>query len=95
MTLVISGPVNINQVKSLIERWVASLPTRSEQRLFWADPAINPKLTSFNKTYPIASSDKSMVSIQYAAPAQWSQQQVLSAKFTGYSDQPTFKTQPT
>lgn len=78
MTLVISGPVNLNQVKPLIERWVASIPTRSSQRLHWADPAINPKLSSLNKTYPIASSDKSMISIQYAAPAQWSQQQVLA-----------------
>ncbi|WP_368868684.1 M16 family metallopeptidase [Proteus penneri] len=78
MTLVISGPVNLNQVKPLVERWIASLPIRSEQRLFWADPAINPKLTSFSKTYPIASSDKSMISIQYAAPAQWSQQRVLA-----------------
>ncbi|RLR49004.1 peptidase M16, partial [Pseudomonas aeruginosa] len=78
MTLVISGPVTLNQVKPIVERWVASIPERSTQRLHWADPAINPKLSSFSKTYPIASSDKSMISIQYAAPAQWSQQNVLA-----------------
>lgn len=78
MVLVISGPINLNQAKPMIERWIATLPTRSSQRLFWADPAINPKLSSFNKTYPIASSDKSMISIQYAAKAQWSQQQLLA-----------------
>ncbi|OAT26165.1 M16 family metallopeptidase [Proteus myxofaciens] len=78
MTLVISGPITLNQVKPMVERWIASIPERSTQRLYWADPAINPKLSSFSKTYPIASSDKSMVSIQYAAPAQWSQQNVLA-----------------
>lgn len=78
MTLVISGNVTINQLKPLIERWVATLPTQTSQRLNWADPAINPKLTSLSKTYPIASSDKSMVSLQYAAPAQWSQPQLLA-----------------
>lgn len=35
-------------------------------------------MTSFSRTYPIASSDKTMVSIQYAAPAQWSHKESLT-----------------
>lgn len=35
-------------------------------------------MASFNKNYPISSSDKSMVSIQFAAPAQWTQQDQLA-----------------
>lgn len=77
MTLVIAGAVNPQQVKDSVKRWMASIPAQSNQRLFWMDPKITPKLSSFSQTYPLASSDKSMISLQYAAPATWSQQQVL------------------
>lgn len=67
MTLVISGAADKKQIKQAVEKWIATLPA-SGQRLQWRDPAIAPKMQSFSRTYPIASSDKTMVSIQYAAP---------------------------
>ncbi|WP_368877462.1 M16 family metallopeptidase [Providencia vermicola] len=76
MTLIISGAINKRELKSSLEQWVASIPT-SNQKLAWRDQGIMPKMESFNKRYPISSSDKSMVSIQFAAPAQWTQQDQL------------------
>ncbi|MBP6122177.1 MULTISPECIES: M16 family metallopeptidase [Providencia] len=77
MTLVISGAMNSRELKPLLEQWVASIPA-SNQKLTWRDQGIMPKMASFNKRYPISSSDKSMVSMQFAAPAQWSQQDQLT-----------------
>ncbi|ELW9227226.1 insulinase family protein [Morganella morganii] len=77
MTLVISGAADKKQIKQAVEKWIATLPA-SGQRLQWRDPAIAPKMQSFSRTYPIASSDKTMVSIQYAAPAQWSLKESLT-----------------
>ncbi|WP_369309878.1 M16 family metallopeptidase [Providencia rettgeri] len=77
MTLVITGAMNSRELKPLLEKWVASLPY-NDQKLLSRDQGIMPKMASFNKTYPISSSDKSMVSIQYAAPAVWSQQDQLA-----------------
>lgn len=77
MTLVISGAVNTRDLKPLLEQWVASIPA-SHHQLAWRDQGIMPKMASFNKNYPISSSDKSMVSIQFAAPAQWTQQDQLA-----------------
>ncbi|MCP5597318.1 hypothetical protein NL292_26095, partial [Klebsiella pneumoniae] len=64
-------------IKQAVEKWIATLPA-SGQRLQWRDPAIAPKMQSFSRTYPIASSHKTMVSIQYAAPAQWSLKESLT-----------------
>ncbi|WP_273839777.1 M16 family metallopeptidase [Providencia rettgeri] len=77
MTLVITGAMSSKDLKPLLEKWVASLPY-SDQKLVSRDQGIMPKMASFNKTYPISSSDKSMVSIQFAAPAVWSQQDQLA-----------------
>lgn len=77
MTLVITGAMNSKDLKPLLEKWVASLPY-SDQKLVSRDQGIMPKMASFNKAYPISSSDKSMVSIQFAAPAVWSQQDQLA-----------------
>lgn len=77
MTLVITGAMSSKDIKPLLEKWVASLPY-SDQKLASRDQGIMPKMASFNKTYPISSSDKSMVSIQFAAPAVWSQQDQLA-----------------
>jgi len=77
MTLVITGAMNSKDLKPLLEKWVASLAYR-DQKLVSRDQGIMPKMASFNKTYPISSSDKSMVSIQFAAPAVWSQQDQLA-----------------
>ncbi len=77
MTLVISGAIAQRTVKDAVERWVASLPD-SGTRLSWRDTGITPVMRVMSKTYAIASSDKSMVSIQYAAPARWSQKEMLS-----------------
>lgn len=77
MTLVISGAMNARELKPLLEQWIASIPA-SNQQLAWRDQGIMPKMESFNKRYPISSSDKSMVSIQFAAPAQWTQQDQLA-----------------
>lgn len=76
MTLVISGAADKKQIKQSVEKWIAALPA-STQRLQWRDPKIAPKMEPLSRTYPIASSDKTMVSIQYAAPAQWSQKETL------------------
>ncbi|EKT53628.1 M16 family metallopeptidase [Providencia sneebia] len=76
MTLVISGALNTRDLKPLLEQWIATIPARNQQ-LTWRNQGIMPKMVSLNKHYPISSSDKSMVSIQYAAPAQWTQQQQL------------------
>lgn len=77
MTLVITGAMSSKDLKPLLEKWVASLPY-SDQKLVSRDQGIMPKMASFNKAYPISSSDKSMVSIQFAAPAVWSQQDQLA-----------------
>ncbi|MEY0971503.1 M16 family metallopeptidase [Providencia huaxiensis] len=77
MTLVITGAMNSRELKPLLEQWVASLP-QSNQKLVSRDQGIMPKMASFNKTYPISSSDKSMVSIQFASPAVWNQQDSLA-----------------
>ncbi len=76
MTLVISGAINSSDVKAAVERWIASLPA-SNSNLMWRDQGIMPKMASMTQTYPISSSDKSMVSIQYASPAQWTLQEQL------------------
>lgn len=78
MTLVIAGPVAIEQIKPLLKRWVASLPSQSKQRLYWVDAGIAPKLAMMQKSYPQASSNKTMVSLQYVASAQWTQEQALA-----------------
>lgn len=77
MTLVISGAIHSRNVKPLLEQWVASLPVKNGQ-LAWRDLGITPKMLSMSHTYPISSSDKSMVSLQYSAPAQWSQKNQLA-----------------
>lgn len=77
MTLVITGTVNTRELKPLLEQWIASIPA-SNQKLAWRDQGIMPKMASFDKRYPISSSDKSMVSMQFAAPAQWTQQDQLA-----------------
>ncbi len=77
MTLVIAGAVDVQKVKASVERWIAALPA-TDQRLHWRDVGIRPKMSTLTKTYPIASSDKSMISIQFAAPAQWSPQEVVA-----------------
>ncbi|MEQ4693936.1 M16 family metallopeptidase [Providencia manganoxydans] len=77
MTLVITGAVNSKQLKPQLEQWIASIPADNRQ-LAWRDQGIMPKMASFNKRYPISSSDKSMVSIQFAAPAKWTQQDQLA-----------------
>lgn len=77
MTLVITGAINSRELKPLLEQWVASIPA-SNQKLAWRDQGIMPKMESLNRRYPISSSDKSMASIQFAAPAQWRQQDQLA-----------------
>ena len=77
MTLVITGAMSSKDLKPLLEKWIASLPY-NDQKLVSRDQGIMPKMASFNKTYPISSSDKSMVSIQFSAPAVWSQQDQLA-----------------
>jgi len=77
MTLVMSGAVNSRDLKPLLEQWVASLPAENGG-LAWRDQGITPKMSTMNHRYPISSSDKSMVSLQYSAPAQWSQKDQLA-----------------
>ncbi|HGI5212955.1 TPA: M16 family metallopeptidase [Providencia alcalifaciens] len=77
MTLVITGAMNARELKPILEQWMASLPAH-DGKLVWRNQGIMPKMTSFEQQYPISSSDKSMVSIQFAAPAQWSQQDQLA-----------------
>ncbi|SUC34472.1 protease3 [Providencia rustigianii] len=77
MTLVITGAMNARELKPLLEQWVASISAH-DGKLVWRNQGIMPKMESFNQQYPISSSDKSMVSIQFAAPAQWSQQDQLA-----------------
>ncbi|TCT34886.1 zinc protease [Providencia alcalifaciens] len=77
MTLVITGAMNARELKPLLEQWIATLPAH-DGKLAWRNQGIMPKMASFNQQYPISSSDKSMVSIQFAAPAQWSQQDQLA-----------------
>ncbi|MEQ5127656.1 insulinase family protein [Providencia alcalifaciens] len=77
MTLVITGAMNARELKPLLEQWVATLPAH-DGKLAWRNQGIMPKMASFNQQYPISSSDKSMISIQFAAPAQWSQQDQLA-----------------
>lgn len=77
MTLVITGAMNARELKPLLEQWVATLPVH-DGKLAWRNQGVMPKMASFNQQYPISSSDKSMISIQFAAPAQWSQQDQLA-----------------
>ncbi|WP_340615338.1 M16 family metallopeptidase [Xenorhabdus entomophaga] len=77
MTLVISGAMNRNQLKPTLERWIASL-SGSGQNLHWRDQGIAPRMQPMQHTYPIASSDKRMISIQYASSAIWSQKEMLA-----------------
>lgn len=77
MTLVISGAINTRELKPLLEQWVGSLPAKNGQ-LAWQDQGITPKMSTMSHHYPISSSDKSMVSMQFSAPAQWTQKDQLA-----------------
>ena len=77
MTLVISGAINPRELKPLLEQWIAALPAQNSQ-LAWRDQGITPKMSTMSYRYPMSSSAKSMVSMQFSAPAQWSQKEQLA-----------------
>lgn len=72
MTLVISGPVDMEHVQQLSRTWLASLPTVAGAAVHWRDIGVQPLQQSMQHTYPWSSSPKTMVNLLYSNPAQWS-----------------------
>jgi zinc protease len=77
MTVTLSGALDEKRLQPLVEQWLGGLP-RSEQRLTWRDLAIKPLNQAMTHDYPIASSPKTMVSMQFSASASWSQPNQLA-----------------
>ncbi|HDL7835669.1 TPA: insulinase family protein [Yersinia enterocolitica] len=77
MTVTLSGVLDEKRLQPLVEKWLGSLP-RSEQRLHWRDLAIKPLNQAMSLDYPLASSPKTMVSMQFSADANWSQPNLLA-----------------
>ncbi len=77
MTVTLSGALDEKRLQPLVEKWLGSLP-RSEQRLHWRDLAIKPLNQAMSHDYPLASSPKTMVSMQFSADANWSQPNLLA-----------------
>ncbi|CNG76032.1 exported Zinc protease [Yersinia enterocolitica] len=77
MTVTLSGALDEKRLQPLVEKWLGSLP-RSEQRLHWRDLAIKPLNQAMSLDYPLASSPKTMVSMQFSADANWSQPNLLA-----------------
>lgn len=77
MTVTFSGVLDEKRLLPLVEQWLGGLP-RSEQRLHWRDLGIKPLNQVITADYPIASSPKTMVSIQFSADASWSQADQLA-----------------
>lgn len=77
MTLTISGSLDERKLQTLVERWMGSIPA-TEQRLHWRDLGIKPLNRAMSKDYPLASSPKTMVSMQFSSYAVWSQPNQLA-----------------
>ncbi|HFI1969279.1 TPA: M16 family metallopeptidase, partial [Yersinia enterocolitica] len=77
MTVTLSGALDEKRLQPLVEKWLGSLP-RSEQRLHWRDLEIKPLNQAMSHDYPLASSPKTMVSMQFSADANWSQPNLLA-----------------
>ncbi|CNH93014.1 exported Zinc protease [Yersinia thracica] len=77
MTVTLSGALDEKRLQPLVETWLGGLP-RSEQRLHWRDLAIKPLNQAMSQDYPLASSPKTMVSMQFSADANWSQPNQLA-----------------
>ncbi|CNL97089.1 M16 family metallopeptidase [Yersinia proxima] len=77
MTVALSGALDEKRLQPLVEKWLGSLP-RSEQRLHWRDLEIKPLNQAMSHDYPLASSPKTMVSMQFSAEANWSQPNLLA-----------------
>lgn len=77
MTVTLSGALDEKRLQPLVEQWLGGLPP-SEQRLQWRDWAIKPLNQAMSHDYPLASSPKTMVSMQFSAEAQWSQPNQLA-----------------
>lgn len=76
MTLTLSGAIDLRRLQTWVERWPGALPA-STQRSQWRDLGIVPIHRSLNADYPLASSPKTMVSMQFSADAAWSQSNQL------------------
>jgi zinc protease len=81
--IIISGRFNIDEIKPLVEYWFAGLPT-TDKKDGWVDNGIIPIHQSMQKTYPMASSDKSMVSILYSAQKPWQLRDQLNLELIDY-----------
>lgn len=78
MTLVISGPADVAQLRALSRTWLASLPRADDVRPHWQDRGVRPLHRAMNEAYPWSSSPKSMVSVLYSSPAEWRGEDVLA-----------------
>lgn len=77
MTVTLSGALDEKRLQPLVEKWLGGLP-HSEQRLHWRDLEIKPLNQAMSHDYPLASSPKTMVSMQFSADANWSQPNLLA-----------------
>lgn len=64
-------------IEPSIQRWLASLASHPQQTLQPIDRGIKPKSISGEYRYPLGSSNKAMVQIQYSADHPWSLQQQM------------------
>lgn len=78
MTLVVSGPVDVAQLRALSRTWLASLPLADAVRPHWRDRGVRPLHQAMNEVYPWSNSPKSMVSVLYSSPADWRREDVLA-----------------
>ncbi|OCG35376.1 M16 family metallopeptidase [Gilliamella sp. Gris1-4] len=81
--IIISGRFNIDDIKPLVERWFAGLPV-VDRKTTWIDNGITPIHHSMQKAYPMASSDKSMVSILYSEQKSWQLSDQLKLELLDY-----------
>lgn len=78
LTLVVSGPVDVAQLRRLTRTWLASVPASRGEQPHWRDRGVRPLHEAMQHAYPWASSPKTMVSVLYSAPASWSAENVLA-----------------
>ncbi|QXH58499.1 M16 family metallopeptidase [Pseudomonas maumuensis] len=78
MTLVVSGPVDLAQLRTLSRTWLASLPLADSVQPHWRDRGVRPLHQAMSEVYAWSKSPKSMVSVLYSSPASWRREDVLA-----------------
>ncbi|TDF81050.1 pitrilysin family protein [Pseudomonas sp. H9] len=78
MTLVVSGPMDLDRVEQLSRTWLSGLPTAPGPAPQWRDMGVQPLQHSMQHRYPWSSSPKTMINLLYSSPATWREDNVLA-----------------